>query len=145
MCFRADGPRGPGGRSARTRRTVRSDQADGPRGVADGLLFVTERGAARWTGRTVRGPPADSPRGPGGRSTVPWRTVRQAQRAVPQPLTSRFYRWNSNADSPRGYRGQSARVSRIVRKARILSLTASNGKGEYLYSKLGVGEPLLAL
>jgi hypothetical protein len=42
-------------------------------------------------------------------------------------------------------RGQSAKASRTVREARVLSLTASNGKGEYLYSKPGVGEPLLVL
>jgi hypothetical protein len=102
MRFPADGPRGPGGRSAGTRRTVRGDQADGPRGAADGPLFITERGAARWTGRTVRVAQADGPRGPGGRSAQP-------NGQSPQPLTSRFYRWNSNADSPRGHRGQSAR------------------------------------
>jgi hypothetical protein len=42
-------------------------------------------------------------------------------------------------------RGQSARASQTVCEARVLSLTASNEKGEYLYSKPGVGEPLLAL
>jgi hypothetical protein len=42
-------------------------------------------------------------------------------------------------------RGQSARASRTVREAHVLFLTASNGKGEYLYSKPGAGESLLAL
>jgi hypothetical protein len=42
-------------------------------------------------------------------------------------------------------RGQSARASRTVREVRVLPITASNGKGEYIYSKPGVGEPLLAL
>jgi hypothetical protein len=42
-------------------------------------------------------------------------------------------------------RGQSARASQKVHEARVLSLMASNGKVEYIYSKPGVGEPLLAL
>jgi hypothetical protein len=42
-------------------------------------------------------------------------------------------------------RGQSARASRTVREVRVLPITASNGKGEYIYSKPGVGESLLAL
>jgi hypothetical protein len=128
----------PGGRSAGSRRTVRVDKTDGPRGPADGPLFVTERGAARWTGWTVRGPPADSPCGPGGRFAWPWRTVRPAQRAV-TPFVD-------FAILPLEFkRGQSARASRTVREVRVLPLTASNGKGEYLYSKPGVGESLLAL
>jgi hypothetical protein len=85
--FRADCPQTPGGRSV--------------------ILYRT--GCCRGTGRTVHVLPADSPRGPGGRSAWPWRTVHPAQRSALQPLTSRFYRWNSNADSPRGRRRQSAR------------------------------------
>jgi hypothetical protein len=81
---------------------------------------------------------ADGPRGPGGRSEWPWRTVRPAQRSV--PLAVNF------AALPLEFkRRQSARTPRTVRKIRVLSLTASNGKGEYIYSKPGVGEALLAL
>jgi hypothetical protein len=112
----------PGGRSAGIRRTVRGDLADGPRGAADGPLFVTERGAARWTGRPVRGPPADSPHGPGGRSAWPWRTVRPTQRAVPPAVDFAFLPLEFK-------RGQSTRALRTVREACVLFLTASNGKG----------------
>jgi hypothetical protein len=34
---------------------------------------------------------------------------------------------------------------RTVREVRVLPITASNGKGEYIYSMPGVGEALLAL
>jgi hypothetical protein len=37
------------------------------------------------------------------------------------------------------------RASRTVREVRVLPITTSNGKGEYKYSKPGVGESLLAL
>jgi hypothetical protein len=127
-----------GGRSAETRRTVRKDQADGPRGTADGPLFATEQGAARGPGRTVRGQPADSPRGPGGQSARPWRTVRPAQRSATAAVDLAILPLEFK-------RGPSARASRTVREARVLCLTASSGKGEYLYSKPGVGESLLAL
>jgi hypothetical protein len=70
---------------------------------------------------------ADNPRGPSGWSARPNGQFRQ-------PLTSHFYRWNSNADSPRGHRG--------VREVRVLPITASNGKGEYIYSKPRVGVSL---
>jgi hypothetical protein len=80
MRFRTDGPRGPGGRSARCR----------------GRSVIHNRTRCCSVDR------ADGPRGPGGRSARP---IGQ----LPQPLTSRFYHWNSNADSPRGHRGQSAR------------------------------------
>jgi hypothetical protein len=53
-----------------------------------------------WTRQTVRGLPvdvrgaqADSPRSPGGQSAWPNGHLRQ-------PLTSHFYRWNSNTDTP---------------------------------------------
>jgi hypothetical protein len=91
MRFRADGPRGRGGRSTRCRErsVIRYrtgcfpvDRADGPRPARP---------------RTVRVAQADGPHGPGGRSARP-------NGQSPQPLTFRFYRWNSNGDSPRGTR-----------------------------------------
>jgi hypothetical protein len=127
-----------GGRSAGTRRTVHPDQADGPRGAADGPLFATERGAARGPWRTVRGQPADSPCGPGGRSAWPWWTVRPTQRAATSAVDLAILPLEFK-------RGPSARTSRTVREPRVLCLMASNRKGEYLYSKPGVGESLLAL
>jgi hypothetical protein len=121
--FQVDSPRTPGGRSVILNRTGCSpvDRADVPR-------------AARGQSR-----------GPGGRSAWPWQTVRPAQRSVPPAVDFVFLPLEFKC-------GQSARASRTVREGigtvrevRVLSLTASNGKGEYLYSKPGVGEPLLAL
>jgi hypothetical protein len=123
MRFRADGPRGPGGRTMRCRgRSVIRYRT--------GCCSVDRADGPR--------PPADSPRGPDGRSVWPWRTVGPAQRAVSPVVDFAFLPLEFK-------RGQSARASRTVREARVLSLTASNGKGEYLYSKPGVGVSLLAL
>jgi hypothetical protein len=117
----------PGGRSAGLLRTVRYS-----------LQNRTEQGAARWTGRTVRGLVVDSPRGPGGRSAGSWRTVLPAQQPVLPTVDFAILPLEFK-------RGQSARASRTVRKVRVLSITASNEKGEYIYSMPGVGEALLAL
>jgi hypothetical protein len=116
MRFRADGPRGPGGRSARTGR----------------WYIIRYRTGCYSVDR------ADGPRPARGQSAWPWRTVCPAQRAVSQPLTSRFLLLEFK-------RGQSVKASRTVCEVRVLPLTASNGKGEYLYSKPRVGESLLAL
>jgi hypothetical protein len=83
-------------------------------------------------------PAADSPRGPGGPSAWPWRTVHPAQRSAPSVVDFSFLLLEFK-------RGRSARASRTVREVRFLPITASNGKGEYIYSKPGVGESLLAL
>jgi hypothetical protein len=79
--------------------------------------------------------PADSPRGPGGRSAGPWRTVRPSQRSVSPAVDFAFLPLEFK-------RGQSARASWTVREVRVLPITASNGKGEYIYSKPEVGESL---
>jgi hypothetical protein len=97
-------------------QTVRGPQADG-------LLFLTQQGAARWTGRTVRWMPADSPRGPGGRFARSRRTVRPAQRSVPPAVDFEFFPLEFK-------RGQSAWTSRTVREVRVLLLTTSNGKAD---------------
>jgi hypothetical protein len=81
---------------------------------------------------------ADCPQAARGQSAGPRRTVRPAQRSVLPALGFAFLPLEFK-------RGQSARASRTVREVHILPLTASNGKGEYLYSKPGIGEPLLAL
>jgi hypothetical protein len=81
---------------------------------------------------------ADGPRPARGQSAWPRRTVRLAQRSAPPTVDSAFLPLEFK-------RGQSARASRTVREVCVLSLTASNGKGEYLYSKPRVGEALLAL
>jgi hypothetical protein len=102
-----------------------------PGGQSAGLLPTvryslqnrTEHGAARWTGRTVRGLPADSPRGPGGRSAGP--TASPANRWL------RVFTVGIQ--------------TRTVREVRILPITASNEKEEYIYSMPGIGEVLLAL
>jgi hypothetical protein len=117
----------PGGQSAGLLRTVRYF-----------LQNRTKQGAARWTERTVRGLPADSPRGPGGRSAGPWRMVRPAQRPVLPAVDFTFLPLEFK-------RGQSGKASRTVREVHVLPITTSNGKGEYIYSKPGVGEPLVAL
>jgi hypothetical protein len=89
-------------------------------------------------GRTVRGLPAGGPRGPSEQSAGSWRTIRPAQRA---PLTVVDF-----AFLPLEFkRGQSVRASRTVRKVRVFDITASNGKGEYIYSMPGLGQLLLAL
>jgi hypothetical protein len=114
--FRADCPRTPGGRSVILYRT---GCCSGDQ--ADGPRPA--RGQSAWPRRTVRVARADGPPGP---------TV------SPPAVDFAFLPFEFK-------RGQSAKASRTVREARILSLTASNGKGEYLYSKPGVGEPLLVL
>jgi hypothetical protein len=72
-------------------------QADSPR-TPGGRSVILNRTGCSSVDR------ADGPRGPGGRSAQP-------NGQFCQPLTSRFYRWNSNADNPRGHRGQSARYA----------------------------------
>jgi hypothetical protein len=113
----------PGGLSADPRRTVRYSLQNrvllGDR--ADGPR--TARGQSTWPRRTVRVALADGPPGP---------TV------SPPAVDFAFLPLEFK-------RGQSARSSWTFHEVRVLSLTASNGKGEYLYSKPGVGEPLLAL
>jgi hypothetical protein len=91
-----------------------------------------------WTGRTVRGLPADCPRGLGGQSTGSWRIVRLAQRA---PLTAIDFAFLLLEFK----HSQSVRASQIVCEVRAFDIMASNGEGEYKYSMLGLGEPLLAL
>jgi hypothetical protein len=86
----------------------------------------------------VCGMPADSPRGPGGRSVGSWQTVRPTQRPVLPAVDLAFLPLEFKC-------GQSARASQTVREVRVLPITGSNGKEEYIYSKPGVGEPLLAL
>jgi hypothetical protein len=81
---------------------------------------------------------ADGPRPARGQSAWPRRTVRPAQRAVTPAVDFAILPLEFK-------RGQFVRVSRTVREVRVLPLTASKGKGEYLYSKPGVGESLLAL
>jgi hypothetical protein len=113
----------PGGLSADPRRTVCYS-------LQNRVLLGGPGGRSAACLRTVRVAQADSPRGPGGRSARP----------NGQPPAADF------AFLPLEFkRGQSARASRTVREVRVLSLTASNGRGEYLYSKPGVGESLLAL
>jgi hypothetical protein len=80
----------------------------------------------------------DGPRPARGRSAGSWRTVHPAQRPVLPAVDFVFLPLEIK-------REQSARVSRTVCEVRILPITASNGKGEYKYSKPGVGELLLAL
>jgi hypothetical protein len=76
--------------------------------------------------------------GPGRRPAGPWRTVRGAQRETLIAVDFMFL--------PLEFKhGQSVRTSRTVREVRVFDITASNGKGEYLYSMLGLGETLLAL
>jgi hypothetical protein len=93
MRFQADSPQASCGRSVILFRTEQNKvQLGGPGGRSVACP------------RTVRGAQADGPQGPGGRSARP-----NGQSC--QPLTSHFYRWNSNADSPRGHHGQSARYA----------------------------------
>jgi hypothetical protein len=109
-------------------------QADSPRASCGRsvILFRTEPNRVQLGGpggrsaicpRIVRGAQADGSRGPGGRSARP-----NSQSC--QPLTSRF---------TVGIQMQT------VREVRVFPITASNGKGEYIYSKPGIGETLLAL
>jgi hypothetical protein len=111
------------------------------------ILFRTEQNRVQLGGpggrsaacqRTVRGAQADGPRVPSGQSAGPWWTVRPAQWLVLPAGDFAFLPLEFK-------RGQSARASRTVREVRVLPITASNGKGGYIYSKPGVGEPLLAL
>jgi hypothetical protein len=90
---------------------------------ADSLLFLTEQGAARWTarGQSV---------GPRGQSAGSWRTVRPAQRSVLPAVDFAILPLEFK-------RGQSARASRTVREVRVLPITASNGKGEYILQARG--------
>jgi hypothetical protein len=114
----------PGGLSADPRRAVRYS-------LQNRVLLGGLGGRSADCPRTVRVAQADGPRGSGGRSARPNGQSPPAVDFAFLPLEFK--------------RGQSARSSRTVRELRVLSLTASNGKGEYLYSKPGVGEPLLAL
>jgi hypothetical protein len=81
---------------------------------------------------------ADGPRRARGQSAQPRRTVRPAQRpflpAVDFTLLPLEFK-----------RGQSARASWTVHEVRVFLITASNGKGEYIYSMPGFGEALLEL
>jgi hypothetical protein len=83
--------------SADPRRTVRYS-------LQNRVLLRGPGGRSAACPRTVRVAQADGPRGPGGRSARP-------NGQSPQPLTSHFYHWNSNADSPQGHRGQSVRYA----------------------------------
>jgi hypothetical protein len=116
MRFRADGPPGPGGRSVRCR----------------GRSVIRNR---TWCCTADR---VDGPRPARGQSAWLWQTVRPTHLAANGAVDLAILPLELK-------RGQSARVSRKVREARVLCLMASNGKGEYLYSKPGVGESLLAL
>jgi hypothetical protein len=80
---------------------------------------------------------AKGPRGPRRQSAGSWRTVRLAQRPLLTVVDFAFLPLEFKC-------GQSARASRTVRGVRVLPIMASNGKGEYIYSKPGVGEALLA-
>jgi hypothetical protein len=110
-----------------SRRTVRVPYADGP-------LFTSKpnRTACNSVDR------ADGPRGPRGQSAGSSLTVRPAQQPLLPAVDFAFL--------PLEFKhGQSSRASRTVREVRTLPITASNRKGEYKYSKPGVGEALLAL
>jgi hypothetical protein len=86
----------------------------------------------------VRGLPADGPRGPGGRSAGSWWTVRPAQRATLTTVDFAFLPLEFK-------RGQSMRSLQTVREVCVFDKTASNGKGEYIYSLPTLEEPVLAL
>jgi hypothetical protein len=101
---------------------------------ADGLLFSS--GANKTTRGSVDR--ADGPRPARGQSPGSSRTVRPAQRSLLPAVDFAFLPLEFK-------RGQSARASRTVREVRVLPITTSNGKGEYKYSKPGIGEALLAL
>jgi hypothetical protein len=116
MCFQADCTQTPGGRSVILNITGCSSVDR-----ADGPRPA--RGHSAGPRRTVRGVLVDGP--PAQRSVL---------RAVDFTMLPLEFKC-----------GQSARASRTVREVRILPITASNWKGEYIYSKPGVGEPLLAL
>jgi hypothetical protein len=117
-------------------------QADSPRvlGGRSVIYLETKQNGVQlgWTGRTVRGLLSGNPRGPGGQSAGSWRTVRPAQRALLIVVDFTFLPLEFK-------RGQSARASRTVREVRVFHIMASNGKREYIYSMLELGEPLLAL
>jgi hypothetical protein len=86
----------------------------------------------------VHGLLANSPWGPRRQSAGSWRTVRPAQRPLLPVVDFTFLLLEFK-------RGQSARASQTVREVHVFPITASNGKGEYIYSMPGVGEALLAL
>jgi hypothetical protein len=105
---------------------------------------------------------ADCPRTPGGRSVILYRTgccsgdqADGPRRAHGESAWPRRTVRVALADGPPGPTVSPPAVDfaflllefkrGTVHEARVLSLTASNGKGEYLYTKPGVGELLLAL
>jgi hypothetical protein len=121
------------------KNSLTGGQSAGPRWTVRYLpRNQTERCAARWTEQTVHDLPADSPRGLGGQSEWSWRVVCPAQRALLTAVDFAFLPLEFKC-------GQSARTSRTFREVRVFHITASNGKGEYLYSMSGLGEALLAL
>jgi hypothetical protein len=108
---------------------------------ADGLLFFSKPNRTvcssvdRADGlRPARGQSA----GPGRRSAWSWWKVLPAQQAVMPVVYFVFLPLEFK-------RRQSARASRTVCEVRVFHITANNGKGEYKYSMLEVGEALLAL
>jgi hypothetical protein len=109
--------------------------------MADSLKLTlnhTELCAAREVRADGPRPTVDGPRGPSGWSAGSWRTVRPVQRGTLTAVDFAFLPLYFK-------RGQTMRASQTVREVRVFDITASNGKGEYKYSMLGLGEPLLAL
>jgi hypothetical protein len=83
--------------------------------------------------------------GPGGRSAACPRTVRRVLGDSPPGPTG-----TSDSHGLRiftvGIQTRTVwRASRTVREVRVFDITASNRKGEYKYSELGLGGSLLAL